>query len=394
MRLADLVAALETIAPVRYAEAWDKVGLQIGDPHREVTGPVLLTIDLTEPVLGEAVAMGASAIVAYHPPIFGPIERLTSATAKERILRGAIEHNIAIYTPHTALDAAPGGVTDWLCEGLAGTEEGRVQGDVRALRPHARLRSTEQVKIVTFLPPDHVDQVRRALASAGAGIIGEYRLCSFETRGHGTFVGSEEAHPTTGEPGKFQRADEVRLEMVCSHGALPLALETLRQFHPYEEPAVDVFELLPKPRRRVGAGRRLVLDQGVTIDELARRLTRHLGTARIQLALTGPEANDRKFSRIGVVPGSGASLLSDAAESGCEVFVTGEMKHHDVLDAVQRGVCVILAGHTNTERGYLPRLAKVLAAKLPGVDVRQSIEDRDPLRLVANVARPPAEAGG
>jgi len=369
-----------TIAPLELAESWDRVGLLVGDEARPLAGPVVLTIDLTERVLAEAAAMKASAIVAYHPPIWEPIARVTTSTARGRILLRAIEGGMAVYCPHTALDAAPGGLTDWLCEGVSGGSEGKIAGDCRALAPAAARPDTQEVKIVTFLPLSEVDKLRGALASAGAGIIGAYTACSFGVEGTGTFLGGEGSNPAIGERGRLEKSSEVRLEMVCSKRALALALETLRQFHPYEEPAIDVYDLVPQPRRGAGAGRRLTLARPATLTELAGRLKRHLGHARVQVAAAA--GLDAPVSTIGIVPGAGGSLLSLARDEKCEVFMTGEMKHHDVLEALHGGVSVILAGHTNTERGYLARMAERLRGALAGVTVHLAREDRDPLVIV------------
>ncbi|MBL8760745.1 MAG: Nif3-like dinuclear metal center hexameric protein [Phycisphaerae bacterium] len=379
MNVCDLALAMEKIAPLRYAESWDRVGLLVGDRARPIEGPIVLTIDLTEKVLAEAVEMSASALVAYHPPIWQPMARLTDATPSERIIRHAVESRIAIYCPHTALDATPGGVTDWLCEGISGSGvEGKIAGDCRAITPAAD--ATQETKIVTFLPLEKADTVRSALASAGAGIIGNYTVCSFGVRGEGTFLAGDGARPVIGEAGRLERADEVRLEMVCAKRALPLALATLRQFHPYEEPAIDIYELSPKPERRAGAGRRLVLDRPCSLQELGQRLKKHLGRARVQVAsVSGPDDLQRTVKIVGVVPGAGAELAPAARAEGCDVFVTGEMKHHEVLAALHAGTSVVLAGHTNTERGYLARVSTKLGELLPGCRVIISGQDRDPL---------------
>jgi dinuclear metal center YbgI/SA1388 family protein len=375
MKLSDLVGAMSAAAPLALAESWDNVGLLVGSADRPLSGPVLLTIDLTESVLEEAIGHKASAVVAYHPPLWDPIKRITAETPRGRILLGAIEHGIAIYSPHTALDATPGGVTDWLCEGLSGGVDGKIAGDSRALIPHQVRNESQQVKIVTFVPEAHVEDVRNALGSGGAGIIGHYRLCSFTAHGEGTFLGDESTLPTVGMKGRLERAHEVRLEMVCSRTALPTALEVLRNFHPYEEPAIDVYELLPRPDRHSGPGRRLILDQPATMSVLAERLKKFLGISVANLALVGA---DRPVRRIGVCPGSGASLVAAARAEECEVFVTGEMKHHEMLDALHGGMSLILAGHTNTERGYLPRLARTLEKSLPGLKALISQSDRSP----------------
>jgi dinuclear metal center YbgI/SA1388 family protein len=375
----DVMDAMERIAPLVHAEGWDRVGLLVGSPSRAVTGPVLLTIDLTERVLAETEALKASAVIAYHPPIWDPLARVTDATPQQRVVLRAVELGISVYSPHTALDAVPGGICDWLCEGLSGGSPGRIAGDCRALTPHYHRPSTEEVKIVTFVPADKLDVVRNALATAGAGIIGHYRVCSFTSPGTGTFLGGEGTHPAVGQPGRLESSEELRLEMVSSKAALPLALQTLRRFHPYEEPAVDVYELLPRPQREFGAGRRLVLDRPTTVAELAERLKKFLGTASVRFADAGLAVSVRT---VGVCAGSGAELLSAAKAEGCEVYVTGELSHHKVMAALHAGVSVVLGEHTGTERGYLPRLAERLAQELPGVRAVVSTADRDPLRPV------------
>lgn len=380
MLVADLVRVMETIAPPEFAEEWDKIGLLVGDRQRGLSGPVLLTIDLTEPVLHEAIAMKAGAVIAYHPVIWDELRRVTSETPRQRIVLRAIEHGMSIYCPHTALDAVPGGIADWLCEGLSGSKEpGRVAGDVRALKPYSDRPSTQEVKIVTFVPTTAVDAVRNALASAGAGIIGPYRLCSFAASGTGTFFGDEGAAPTVGQAGRLEQVSEVRLEMVCSRSALAIAVETLRRFHPYQEPAIDVYALEPHPKRHIGPGRRLVLDRPTRPSEIAQRLKAFIGRERVRLALPG---DDRPITHIGVCPGSGGSMARIARAEGAELYVTGELGHHDVIGALHSGMGVLVGGHTNTERGYLPRLREQMLKHASHLDVRLSSADVDPLNVV------------
>ncbi len=373
LQVSDLVSAMESIAPTSCAEPWDNVGLLIGRDEDELRGPALLTIDLTEPVLEEANRVGAGAVVAYHPPIFSSLKRLTGASGRQRVVLEAIRSGVAVYSPHTALDAVAGGVTDWLADGLLGGDVGG-GADRRPLAPWSEQSSSEQMKIVTFVPESSADDVRSGLAASGAGLIGAYRQCSFNVRGWGTFFGDEGTNPAVGEAGRLERAEEVRLEMVCSRKALPLALAMLNQLHPYEEPAVDVYALEGKPHRTVGSGRRLVLDQPTGLEELAGRLKSHAGARVVKVAPAGRSAVDK----VGVVPGSGASLADAARADGCELFVTGEMKHHEVVAQVEAGMAVMLLGHTTSERGYLPTLASRLGEALPGLETRVSEEDRTP----------------
>ena len=408
MKISALMDAIESFAPAQLAEEWDNVGLLIGSPDAELGGPVLLTIDLTEAVAAEAVREKCSAIVAYHPVLFSPVKRIVSgpgSTAAQRVALEVIRAGIAVYSPHTALDAATGGVTDWLADGVldtaaaaqarsvAGGGGGGVTmagGDRRALRSQARHDPNQEVKIVTFVPASEVEKVRGALATAGAGIIGRYEVCSFASPGTGTFRGDESTNPTIGRKGEFTTVEEVRLEMVCSRRALALALTTLRQFHPYEEPGVDVYPLEARPDRMVGVGRRITLDTPATLEELCARLKRHLGVPAVHLA-RATDAGDQdggggggaggRVSRIGVVPGAGASVAPQALAEGCEVFVTGEMKHHEINAMVSAGMSVILGGHTATERGYLPRFKGILEERLPGAVVKISGADRDLVEL-------------
>jgi len=200
--------------------------------------------------------------------------------------------------------------------------------------------------------------------------------------GHGTFLGGEGTSPMTGESGRLERVAELRLEMVAPARNAALVLETLRHFHPYEEPAIDIYRIEPEPLRSVGAGRRLTLDKAATIAQIAGRLRPFLGRSRIRFALPHDRRDDASYKTVGVVAGSGSELADTAIAEGCELFVTGEMKHHEIVAATQRGLSILLAGHTNTERGYLRVLAERLRVLLPGVETRLAETDVDPVRLL------------
>ena len=372
MQVSRIIEILESIAPLECAAEWDNVGLLIGSTKWRANS-IMLTIDLTEAVLHEAIEAGWRMIVSYHPPIFEPLAALTDAVPKQRIALEAVRAKIAVYSPHTALDAAPGGINDWIASGLG-------HGDVRPLHVNESLPETEQCKIVTFCPADAVDRLRNALATVGAGRIGRYELCSFEIKGTGTFFGGEGARPRVGRTGALQHVDEIRLEMVCPKASLALAVTTLRQFHPYEEPPIEIYQLLPRPRRDTGQGRRVVLDRKVPLRALIERIKQRLGVDQLQVAAA--HAAPRRYGTIGLCAGAGGSLRTEATAQGCQAFITGEMRHHDVLAAQADGCTVILAGHTHTERGYLRVLRKRLRSALPAVQVVISKKDGDPLRVM------------
>ena len=378
MTVQALIDAMETIAPLSLAESWDNVGLITGSASAPLDGGVLITIDLTEAVLDEAIQRGTSVIVAYHPPIWEPLKRLSDVEPRQALIMRAIESKIAVYSPHTALDGASDGMNDWLAQSVTG---GSATGDRRALEPHHWREASQHLKLVTFVPDEHVDRLREALATAGAGIIGAYRVCSFTLLGTGTFFAHESANPAVGETGKLERVAEMRLEMVCSHSALALVVETLHQFHPYEEPPIDVYELKHLPRRSIGAGRRVVLDQPATLEKIADRVKSHLGVRAVKLA-RAPGMHE-PVTHVGVCPGAGASLVDRAIADGCQLFLTGEMRYHEVTEAIGRGLSIMLAGHTSTERGYLPRLRARLAELLGvGIDVAVADADRPRVELL------------
>jgi dinuclear metal center YbgI/SA1388 family protein len=343
----------------------------VGDPSRPLRR-ALLCIDLTEETLSEAIRRKCQAIVAYHPPIFEPITRLTAWEPRGALLLRCIEHGIALFSPHTALDAVRGGVTDWLAEQLG-------SGERWAIEPSITSRAGEGLKVVTFAPAYAVGVVREAMARAGAGAIGAYRKCSFELAGSGTFEGGAGSKPTVGKRGRFERVDEVRLEMVCEPRAQVAVVQAIRSVHPYEEAPIDVFRTEPHRDATQGHGRIVRLDRPLTCAQAVVRLRRALrlpaGAMQVVESRRG-----RRHARVGLVPGAGFGMMAKAADAGCTLFVTGEARHHDQLAARARGCDLVLAGHSQTERGYLPRLAASLRPHLPGVALQISSADAPPFR--------------
>jgi len=359
----DFEQAMEAIAPLAFAAEWDNVGLLVGRREAKVRR-VLLTIDLTAAVLDEAIGERIDLICTYHPVMFQAIKRLTDQQPGTEILLRAIGAGIAVYSPHTALDAAADGLTDWLADAVG-------QGYRRPLIVSESLPATQELKVVTFAPAEAIDRLRDVMASAGAGRIGHYDLCSFAAPGMGTFRGDAKSHPAVGAKERFERVEEQRLEMVCPASALHVLVSTLRQFHPYEEPAIDVYPLRAIPLAKVGGGRKVVLDQPATVGDLAERVKKHLGIDAVKSTDPG-----KSVRHVAVVPGSGGAFVEPALAQDCDLFITGELTYHTALSAWTRGCGVILTGHANSERGFLSILAGRLAERLDGVDVIMSRADR------------------
>jgi dinuclear metal center YbgI/SA1388 family protein len=365
--LSDACGVLEKLAPVCLAQDWDNVGLLAGDRSSFVSR-AMLCIDLTPDVADEAIKRDVNLIVAYHPPIFKPINRLvwpghdTSATVFRCLRKG-----IAIYSTHTALDAADGGTNDCVAEMC-----GIVQSE-----PIEYAETKEAMcKVVVFVPADCVDAVADAMHEAGAGRIGEYERCSFRIPGVGTFRGSDTTTPAIGETGQYETVGEIRLESLTPRRAVPEVVQAIRNTHSYEEPAVDVYPLAGEPVR--GIGRVGTLAKPVALAVLARRLKK-AARARFTQFVGEPET---MVSRAIICVGAAGSLPFGMSLSREDVVITGEMRHHDALTVSRRGCSAIVLGHWSSERPVLESFAERMHERLPGVTVMISEDDIEPFNPV------------
>lgn len=370
-RVSDLVDAMDRIAPTRLAAPWDNVGLLVGDASLPLER-VLLTVDLTRPVLEEALHARCSAVVAYHPPLFDATKRFLAGSMAFEAARSGI----AVYSPHTALDVADGGTNDVLADILGLTD----RAPLRLLDP-----AESAYKLVTFVPAEHVEALSRAVFEAGAGYIGQYSSCSFRTPGTGTFFGEEGANPVVGKAGRLEEAAEVRVETLVPIAKVEGVVRALRRAHPYEEPAFDLVRLVGAPEGR-GFGRVGKLPRE-RVRTLVDRVKRALGAEQVLFAgsldaFSALDALDAEVTRAAVCAGSGGELVADALRAGAEVFLTGELRHHDALKAVAAGMNLVCVRHSTSERVALGALEKRLAGQLPKVSFSVSREDRDPFEFV------------
>jgi dinuclear metal center YbgI/SA1388 family protein len=357
----ELLGVLESIAPLRYAEAWDRVGLVVGDPEATVER-VLLAVDCGRAVLDEAQAAGCELVIAYHPPYLEPPPRLLASD----VVFQAIRRGIGIYSPHTALDVAQGGTNDFLADVL-GIEE-------RAPLRVAEARATT-CKLFVFVPEKDVDGVSRAMFEAGAGRIGNYSSCSFRTPGIGTFFGEEGARPAVGEAGKIELVPEMRVETVVPLERIDAVVRAMRAAHPYEEPAFDLVRLAAPPEG-VGLGR-VGVPNPRSREALFARVRTVLGVERLLVA--GPATGEAR--RAAVCAGAGGALAADARANGVDFYLTGEMRHHDALACAAVGMTVVCTLHSASERAALVPYRARLAAGAPAVSFAISEVDRDPFNV-------------
>ena len=332
--------------PEQWAEGWDNVGLVLGDASQAVRG-VLVTLDPTPAVIRRAAATRWNLVVTHHPPFLEPPSPLAAPGARG-IAALAQSLGVSIVSAHTNLDRAPAG-GDALCAALR----------LDPLRP---LESGPQPMslVITYVPAEQLDAVADAMSLAGAGRIGLYDGCAFVSEGEGRYLPMPGADPFTGTVDEPARSQELRLEMVCAREATSRVLAAAAATHPYDEPVVLAADTL-LARGAARLGRTCELSLPTSLRALARDVGERLG---VNPRVWGAE--ETAISLVATATGSGGSLINDAISAGAQVLIAGEVRYHDAVDAVGRGLAVIEAGHDATEWPLIPVLADAVRAT-PGL---------------------------
>ena len=352
----QMADALEAWAPPGSAQSYDNVGLQVGDARRTVRR-ALLALDLTPAVIDEAEAKEATLIITHHPLLFRPLKSLTAGSFVSSLALRLAEAGIALYAAHTNLDAAPGGVSFALAEELGLKDVGFLGSLDDARR-----------KLATFVPKDHAEAVRTALAEAGAGRIGDYEACAFATEGTGHFRPSAAANPHTGAAGgEGETVQEVKLEVEADTWALSRVLSALRAAHPYEEVAYDVYPV-EQPTTHAGLGALGRLPQPEPLSAFLQRVAERLGAASLRYA------GDARATveTVAVCGGAGSDFADQALRAGADAYVTADVTYHTFFrvlapDGPPR-MALIDAGHYETEAVTEALLRRWLAERFPATD--------------------------
>jgi len=361
MTIRELINYLESVAPPAYQESYDNAGLIIGDPEMTITS-ALITLDVTEAVIDEAIEVGCELIIAHHPILFKGIKRINGNSYVERCVIKAIKNDIAVYAAHTNLDSVMGGVNTKICEKIGLT-------NLNILAP----ANDQLLKLVTFIPEDHLDKVRDALFAAGGGSIGNYDKCSFTSNGTGTFRGGEEANPYVGEVGEFHFEKEARLEIILPKHLKNNIVRTLLDTHPYEEVAYDLYPLENR-LDQVGSGMIGELPGGENEIDFLSRLLQIFGCKSIRHTyLLG-----KPVKKVAVCGGSGSFLLPTAIAAGVDIFVTADMKYHDFFDAEEK-IVVADIGHYESEQFTKELFYEILIKKFPNFALRLSEVKTNPV---------------
>ena len=364
MKVRDVVNYIETIAPPALQESYDNSGLLVGDAEATVKG-VMLSLDVTEAVVQEAIDNNCNLIVAHHPIIFSGLKRLTGRNYIEKTVIKAIKNDVAIFVAHTNLDNIQEGVNRKICEKL------HIKNP-RILSPKKGILK----RLITFIPKDHVEQVREAIFEAGGGKIGDYDQCSFNTPGEGTFRGNENSDPTIGEAGEFTTTSEVKTEIIFPAFLERQVMQALKQAHPYEEVAYDIIAL-ENEHQLIGSGMIGELEEPVDEMEFLQRIKSNMAAGCVRYtAVSG-----KKVKKVAVCGGSGSFLLSTAISQGADVFVTADFKYHQFFDAEGK-IVIADIGHYESEQFTTEIFYDILTKKFSTFAVLFAKTNTNPIKYL------------
>ena len=364
MKIKEIIKPLEEFAPVYLQESYDNSGLLVGNENMEVK-KTLITLDVTEEVLDEAITKQCDLIISHHPVIFKGLKSITGKNSSERIVAKAIKNDIGIYAIHTNLDNVDEGVNSILCDKL-GLKNKKILSSKKEL-----LR-----KLVTFCPVDDAEQVREAMFGAGAGNIGNYDSCSFNTPGTGSFKGSEVTKPYVGEKEKLHYEEEIRIETIYPVYRGKKILNALLEAHPYEEVAYDIY-FLENEFNRVGAGMTGELEQELNEMEFLKKVKEITQTGCIKHSrLLG-----NKIKKVAVCGGSGSFLIHSAIKTGADIFITGDIKYHDFFEAENK-IVIADIGHYESEHFARELIYNILIKKFPNFAVLISDLNTNPINYL------------
>ncbi|MBN1158583.1 MAG: Nif3-like dinuclear metal center hexameric protein [Bacteroidales bacterium] len=364
MRLSELIAAIEAHAPLEYQEDYDNAGLLVGDEHMEVHA-ALLCIDVVSDTIDEAIDLGADVIVSHHPVIFKPLKNINEKNPVARIVTKAIRNNIALYSVHTNIDNIVGGVNSKLCQKLH-------LNHVQILSP----LTDALKKLVVFVPVSHADQVRQAMFDSGAGKIGSYDLCSYNSEGFGTFRGSDNTNPYVGEKGKIHQEKEIRIETVFPAANQSGIIKAMLEVHPYEEVAYDIY---PLENKYPFAGSGMTGELEIPTDEgIFLRFIRD--TFKCQVIRHSALLN-RPIKKVALCGGSGSFLIAEAIESEADILITSDLKYHDFFKAAGK---IVLAdiGHYESEQYTVELFYEILTKKFHNFAVHFSKTVSNPIHYI------------
>ncbi len=360
-KIKDVIAYLETIAPLAHQEPYDNCGLLTGSVSNDITG-VLITLDCTEEVVQEAINKHCNLIITHHPIIFSGLKKITGKTYVERTIIRAIKHEISIYAIHTNLDNSLSGVNFQFAKKLK-------LNNLTILSPKASTLN----KLVCFVPKPNEKSVLQALHEAGAGNIGNYSNCSFTSDGSGRFTPNQLANPSIGSKGKPEQVKESRIEVIFPSYSLAKIIDALKTAHPYEEVAYFINEL-NNTDQSIGAGVVGTLNGELKVNDFLSHLKKQMNLPMIRFT----KGYTGKIKTVAICGGSGNFLLTAALRAKVDAYISADFKYHDFFNAENK-VLVCDIGHYESEVATKDLLFDILSKKFSSFALNLSEIDTNPI---------------
>lgn len=364
MKIKEVISVIETMAPLAYAEDFDNVGLLTGNPEDETTG-ILVCHDALENVIDEAISKKCNMVVCFHPILFSGLKKITGKNYVERAVLKAIKNDIAIYAVHTALDNHKNGVNKIFCDALG-------LQNTKILVPKENFIQ----KLVTYTIPENHQKLRNALFDAGAGNIGNYENCSFNTQGIGSYQGNENSNPEIGERGEFVENTEIKIEVTFEKHLQSKILKALFSNHVYEEVAYEIYDL-KNSHQNIGLGMIGELETEMPEKDFLLFVKNKMKADGIRHS----EYLGKPIKKVAVLGGSGSFAIKKAIQAGADAFLTADLKYHQFYEAENQ---LLLAdiGHYESERYTKNYIVDYLTKKIPNFAIILSEENTNPVKYL------------
>ena len=363
MKVKEVINYLDSIAPPEFQENYDNCGLIVGNPENTVSG-IVVCLDCTEEVIQETIEKNCNLIVAHHPIIFKGLKKINHSNYVERTVVKAIKNDINIFAIHTNLDNVIGGVNGRIADQLKLVNR-------RILNPSNSLL----VKLVVFSPLNFNEKVRQAIFDAGAGNIGAYSHCSFNSPGTGTFLAGSSANPHVGEVGKLHNEEEIKTEVVFPKHLLGKVVKAMKYAHPYEEVAYDIFPL--ENSFNVGSGLIGELESPIEPNVFLKNIKSSFNTAMLRHT----KICKKEIKSVAVCGGVGSFLLSKAIQANADVFISSDFKYHEFFDANNQ-IIIADIGHFESEQYTIDLIAEGLKENFPSFAIRLTDVNTNPINYL------------
>lgn len=353
--LSKVVAFLEELFPPEFALENDPIGFAVKPVSlSQPIEKVLVALELNPPLTQIAIKEGYDLLYLHHPPIWSPVKTLDAENPHVSMLVKLYQSGISVLSHHTNLDCSSEGLADQWVKILG------LQGKKKTLFPGKT--SKKYFKVTTFVPQEHLDKVAQAAFQAGAGIIGNYSECSFYTEGIGTFTPQKGANPFVGKMGNYEKVQELRFEVRVEETLLLRVLSSIFAVHPYEEPVVDVYPLFSLAKTDTGLGRLIELDEPISLETLSKKIE-HIINEKVMVQKPYSKNNCENLTKIAILPGSGKSFLSNLGNEKPDLFISGDLSHHDIEELKLNNISFIQLPHGLGEKIAMQSVTNLIRKK-------------------------------